>query len=109
MGTMAPGPSGILCAKCEHLNPGSSHLCARCGSHLHINCPKCGSRNPRVLSRCSHCRHRLHRPAWQRWRRKFARGNQKLRLFHVVLLVLAVIITYKIIIKLVEYRPSVPD
>ena len=107
--TVVQTDAGVLCAKCEHLNPAGGHICTRCGSHLHVNCPKCGRRNPRAMNRCSQCRHRLHRSPWQQWRRRIARGNRKIKLFHVVLLVLTIMITYKIIIKLVEYRPSVPD
>jgi hypothetical protein len=109
-----PGPSlpagqGILCAKCEHLNQPGSNTCGHCGSHLYIACSKCGHSNQRALSRCTRCGHRLHRSVWHRWKRRITRGNRKVHPLHLVLLVLSVIVVYKIIVKLAEYRPPTPD
>lgn len=101
--------NGILCAKCDHLNPGGSNTCGFCGSHLHISCSKCGHRNARVLARCTQCGHRLHRSLWRRWQRKFLKNGQKVKPLYVALLIIAILVTYKVIIKLAEYRPPDPN
>jgi ribosomal protein L40E len=53
---------GILCVKCEHLNPLQLEACEICQAKLHINCRECGAKNPRVGSRCVQCQRRLHKP-----------------------------------------------
>ena len=50
---------GILCAKCEHLNPVGLEKCETCQAHLFVFCTYCGTRNGRVLTRCTKCRRRL--------------------------------------------------
>ena len=55
-----PMGKGILCCKCEHLNPTGLEKCERCGQSLFIDCPKCRKRNARVLMQCVSCRGRLH-------------------------------------------------
>lgn len=52
---------GLLCARCEHLNPATLEKCESCGSHLFIFCGRCNTRNQRVHSRCVKCNRRLHR------------------------------------------------
>ena len=52
---------GILCCKCERLNPPDLEHCDRCGETLHVDCPQCHKRNSRVLMHCTSCRARLHR------------------------------------------------
>jgi hypothetical protein len=44
----------------------------------------------------------------QQWQRKLRLSNAKVKPLHWLLLVIVVILTYKIIIKLVEYRPPMP-
>ena len=58
---LSPSPSGrgVLCAKCEHLNPEGLEKCETCQAHLFIFCSYCGSKNGRVLARCRKCRRRL--------------------------------------------------
>lgn len=55
-----PMGKGILCCKCEHLNPTGLEQCERCSQSLFIDCPKCRKRNARVLMHCVSCRGRLH-------------------------------------------------
>ena len=50
---------GILCVKCERLNELDAEKCAKCSSHLHVFCHRCGAKNPRVQSRCEKCKKRL--------------------------------------------------
>lgn len=52
---------GVLCIKCEHLNPPDIEACEDCGAHLFVNCQECQTKNPRVSARCSHCGRRLHK------------------------------------------------
>ncbi len=47
--------AGVLCAKCDHLNPPGSTECEHCHSALFRDCPKCGKTVQRVFSRCNHC------------------------------------------------------
>lgn len=52
---------GVLCVKCEHLNPSTLEECERCGSHLWVSCHECGAKNRRVNLRCDSCHRRLHK------------------------------------------------
>ncbi len=49
---------GVLCAKCEHLNPLGIEQCETCQAPLYVSCPKCGHRNPAVLDHCLECKRR---------------------------------------------------
>jgi hypothetical protein len=60
---------GILCAKCEHLNPSDLTECEYCEDPLHMNCPQCNAVNARVLTQCVECRSPLHRTLANRFRR----------------------------------------
>ena len=57
---------GVLCQKCEHLNPADLEFCEQCDAELYINCGRCNHRNLRVLARCERCRRRLQRSFTQR-------------------------------------------
>ena len=61
-----PAGKGVLCAKCEHLNPRGNSDCRKCGAHLYVSCVDCGHRNERLRSRCLSCGRRLHRSFLQR-------------------------------------------
>lgn len=100
---------GVLCAKCEHLNPASNETCSRCGAHLYLTCPKCGHANRRVSSRCTHCGMRLHRSFWQHWRRRFASGRFKITPLQIGLAIVVALVVYKIIVMLAEYSPAPPE
>jgi hypothetical protein len=101
--------SGVLCAKCDHLNPPGASQCTACGSHLHVTCTGCGQRNPRVLARCPKCGRRLHRSRWRRLKRKFFNKRWKVTPLQIILLVVLVLVAYKLIILLVEYKPTAPE
>ena len=96
---------GILCAKCEHLNPANTSACTYCGSHLFVTCTHCGHRNQRAYSRCAKCKRRLHRSFVRKWYKKMFRGQAKAKPLHFVLLAIVVFVAYKIIIHLAEYQP----
>ena len=67
----ADGPvhgRGVLCVKCEHLNPAALDKCETCDAHLFVVCSRCGHRNGRVLSRYGACRGKLHRSVRERWK-----------------------------------------
>lgn len=61
------GP-GVLCVKCEHLNPPGAEKCSSCGAHLFVFCAHCNHRNARVHSRCEKCSRKLHRTVKERWK-----------------------------------------
>lgn len=63
-----PTGLGVLCVKCEHLNPADQEKCAACDAHLHVFCARCGHRNARVHSRCEKCNRKLHRTVRERWK-----------------------------------------
>jgi hypothetical protein len=92
----------VTCAKCEHVNPPGARRCVRCGEHLFISCHRCGEKNERFRTRCASCGQRLHRSVWRRWRKKLFPERMKIKPFEIVLLIVAVIVTYKVIIKLAE-------
>ncbi len=48
-------PPGVLCAKCDHLNPPGSTECDHCHARLFRVCSKCGQSYQDALSRCPHC------------------------------------------------------
>jgi hypothetical protein len=55
------GERGVLCIKCEHLNPQGIESCEFCGSPLFVNCKDCGAKNARVNPRCTSCGRRMHK------------------------------------------------
>jgi hypothetical protein len=105
-----PGASvrGILCAKCEHLNPAGRHHCEYCKASLLIACKFCGQRNSRVDVRCAKCGHRLHRSPWRKWQRWLVAGHSRITWHQVVLLVVAVYVGYRVIVKIAEYNALPP-
>ncbi len=109
---MTQGPReerGVLCAKCDHLNPPGSKVCGECGAHLFVACHYCGHKNRRVDAVCSQCGHHLHRSMWRRLQRKILGQNSKILVIEGVLLVLVVLIGYKLIVNLVEAPlPNMP-
>lgn len=100
--------SAVLCAKCEHLNPGGKHSCERCGAHLYIACKDCGARNPRVHTRCDNCSRRLHRSWLSRLENRVFKRGRKLTLVQLVLLAGAVVVIYQVIVRIAEYEPPAP-
>jgi hypothetical protein len=99
----------LICAKCEHPNPKGRNTCSECGAHLHIVCHFCGHRNERIASHCVECGKRLHRTLWRRLEKRLFRGGSKLTVWQIVMLVIAVYIAYKVIIKLVELPSQPPE
>jgi hypothetical protein len=57
---------GVLCQKCEHLNPADLEFCETCDADLYVECRRCHHRNLRVLARCERCRRRLQRSVGER-------------------------------------------
>lgn len=47
---------GILCQRCEHINPESLIDCEYCADPLRIECPSCKETNPRILTQCQKCK-----------------------------------------------------
>lgn len=99
---------GVLCAKCEHLNPPGTNECRFCGAHLYVTCHACGVRNPRVNARCSECHHSMHRSLFKKWYRKFAPKKSRYKPWHFVLLAGAVYVTYRVIVHLAEFSAATP-
>jgi len=92
----------LFCAKCGEPNTVRSNTCFACGAHLHIVCHQCGHRNPRIAHHCGECGKRLHRSLWQKLEKRVFKRGTKLTSFQIMLLIVAVYITYKIIVKFVE-------
>ncbi len=57
--TNVPKPKGVLCGKCEHLNPPGSRVCEHCEAKLFFDCRFCGKEIQVVAPRCPHCSRRL--------------------------------------------------
>jgi hypothetical protein len=93
---------GVLCAKCDHLNPPGSKVCEECGARLFVACHYCGHKNRRVDAACAQCGHHLHRSVWRRWQRKILGQNVKLLVIEAILFVILVVIGFKLIIHFVE-------
>lgn len=81
---------GVLCGKCEHLNPRGANECRRCGSRLFVSCNDCGARNERVRTRCRSCGRRLHRPLLDRLAGKLRMKNLGITPAVIVLFVIAI-------------------
>ena len=84
---------GVLCAKCEHLNPPQMNECETCGAHLFLACKECGEGNERVRTRCVKCGRRLHRSLWQRSRKRMGRSG-RLAVAKVLLFCLGLLLMY---------------
>jgi hypothetical protein len=105
----AKSERGVLCVKCDHLNPPTSKHCTACGSHLHVACHKCGKQSPRVLTRCPHCGFRLHRSFWRRWQRRLLKRRGRFNPVQLGLAIALAFLTYKIIVMLVEFKAPAPQ
>jgi len=103
--TAEKGKAPVECAKCGQANAAGTNHCVQCGSRLYISCHNCGHSTVRSASRCGYCGHRLHRSMWSRVRRRVFGRNPKITPFQIVLLIAFVLIAYKVITYIVEYRP----
>ncbi len=72
---------GVLCVRCEHLNPLEAEECEICQTHLYVNCHECGAKNPRIGARCVACHRRLHKARPSSSRRSGRVISMKLVLF----------------------------
>ena len=93
---------GVLCVKCEHLNPSGLEKCGTCGAHLFVFCTRCGHVNARVHSRCQQCRRKLHRTARERW--KGGEEPQPVNLFYVGLALAGILLLAGLIVWLADLR-----
>lgn len=93
---------GVLCAKCDHLNPAGIELCEHCNGHLYIVCRDCGHTNARVLPKCEKCNRRLHRSFKDRMRG----GNESkpVNLLYVGIAAAAVLVVLVILVKMSGLR-----
>ena len=103
----APARSGVLCAKCEHLNVQSHNVCEFCGAHLHVVCHSCGHRNERVRTRCVECGHRLHR-SWLRRLTLLFGKDRKMSVIQTILLIVGILIGIAAIVFFSEFRIPEP-
>lgn len=95
---------GITCAKCEHVNSGSSTKCSRCGSHLHVKCHECGAVNERVLGACKSCGKRLHKNSFQKMTARMGKGTMRVKPLHIALFVVVVTVITYIVIALTQVK-----
>ena len=96
---------GVSCPHCEHVNDADKITCRRCGTHLYVSCNKCGARNPRVRSSCHECRQRLHRSFWSRVDRRVGQMTRgRVKIAHIILLIVSVLFVYKVIVFFSEYQ-----
>ena len=89
---------GVLCAKCEHLNPAHLNECETCGAHLFLVCKECGEGNERVRTRCRSCGRRLHRSWFQRSRKKVSGRGSRLMIAKVVLFCFGLLLVYGLLV-----------
>ncbi len=92
----------VTCFACEHPNPAETRRCERCGKQLYIICNDCGQKNERSRWECTKCGHRLHRTLLRRLRRKLLPKDSKIKPLEIGLLIIAVWVTYKIIVFIAE-------
>lgn len=94
----------VACAKCGHLNSSGANQCLGCSARLYISCRKCGHSNLRSITNCSECGQRLHRSFWRRLQKRVFGANPKITPFQILLLIAFVLIAYKGIVFLAEYK-----
>ncbi len=95
---------GVLCERCDHLNPPGSEACEWCHIALWVTCRFCGERNPMALPRCDSCGGRIDRH-WQRpggWRRVFD-GGRKLIISQIIVIGVIAAILYVIFFGLPSF------
>jgi ribosomal protein L40E len=80
---------GVLCAKCEHLNPLDVERCEYCQGHLFVVCKDCEHKNPRVLAKCGKCGRSLHRTLGDRV--KQGSGGRPTNLVYAAITVIALL------------------
>lgn len=93
---------GVLCGKCDHLNPPGSTDCEFCHRSLFHECVHCGEPIQRGLHRCPHCHGRQKKRAskHRRYLRKLTGGAFGVTWWQVLFLLVAVYITYKIVLRM---------
>lgn len=91
---------GLLCPKCEHLNPLGLDKCEYCQSHLFIVCKKCGTTNQRALSRCTSCRQAFHSVDAPRWLKKLKGQAFGITWRQALVIAVVAVVTYFVITKL---------
>lgn len=96
---------GVLCAKCEHLNPPGRDVCEYCHAHLHLSCKHCGHRNERARTRCRQCGHRLHRGFFFQLRRKLFQDKHRYVMVYLPFTILVAYLAYRVIIFIADYSP----
>jgi hypothetical protein len=83
-------PDGLRtsCVHCLRENEPARTHCDYCGERLRSTCGHCGHSNRRGAKKCEHCGKALRASLWRRWRRKLFRKKGKLKLVHIVLLII---------------------
>jgi len=99
----------IACAKCGHLNLARTNSCAQCSARLYILCHHCGHSNERAADRCLECDRRLHRSSWRKLRKRIFGSRSKVSPFQILLLIFFVLMAYKVIVYVAEYRMPAPE
>jgi predicted amidophosphoribosyltransferase len=100
------GTEELICPKCQHPNPAEAVICTGCQKQLYIFCGHCGEPNFRGNTRCSKCDVQLHQSRYERWR--MAKARKWVKYAQVILLVVAVFLTYKVIVKVAEFDAPKP-
>src|SRR5687768_12614971 len=102
-GRARTGMLEVRCAKCGRSTAADANQCSVCGSRLYVFCRKCNEVNLRSATTCEKCGERLHHSVWWKWRRRWENTRPKVRPLEVFLLVVAVYVAYKLIVRLAEY------
>ncbi len=96
------GAKGVLCPKCEHLNPRGLDKCEFCSTHLYIACPKCSARIGRVEPRCPECGNRIRLTPMQKFKHTVRKKLTRMNLLQVALLIGSVYVAWKVIVYLAD-------
>lgn len=83
-----PGARGVLCAKCDFVNPHGSTKCEECESHLYIKCRECGAHTERFHSRCPECRRSLHKSFLEKMNSRMFNSRARVTPLQVILLLI---------------------
>ena len=91
------GEKGVLCPKCNHLNPGGLKQCEYCNSQLFVKCKKCGAKMQRVISKCPACRHRMHKSPFRKLKSRMFRRSKKITMGQRAILMIVADGAFKVI------------
>jgi hypothetical protein len=102
-----PGAKGVLCGKCDYINPAGSSKCEECESHLYIKCRECGAHTERFHSRCPECRRSLHKSFFEKMNSQIFNSRARVTPLQLALLLIFAAVAFYCVMMI--ERVKVPN